>query len=519
MKLLLPLFGVTLLLQVATFAQLPVSSVIPDFSATDLNGQNHHLYSILNADKIAVVVFVSAQNSESWDYHTADNCLSQLQSVHGPGGDNRLRVLQIESDPLTNLACLTGQPGCVSNVSFGDWRANINYPLINDLNGSIAALFPDVTFPCVYVIGPNRRGYKVGTLSAVALWEFAQRCPIAAGANNPALYDFDTGTSNYQRELCSNQNIKPSVKLTNVGAAELTNVRVNLRRNDSVLQTIEWSGSLLTYEDTTLIFDDFDLGTEGTVAVEIDPQTAIGDANLANNAHEVVFQTARQTAEQIVRVWVRTDDYGAETYWQITDQAGNLISSAGNSAVGTYGHSNVLAAINPSPNAFPSNHTAKKNVLLPSTGCYDFTLMDAFGDGICCVQGMGWYKILSENYTNNNDTLVSGGEFRGIVTRSIVIGIVGADAPHDLAAYRLLVAPNPVHDWLHLQLSAPPNTVLRRAFVSDALGRQVLDFDPTVLAYEGQWSHSVAGWPTGYYRICLETEAGVLAQHFVILGQ
>ncbi|MCB0620094.1 MAG: hypothetical protein KDC41_15570, partial [Saprospiraceae bacterium] len=40
-------------------------------------------------------------------------------------------------------------------------------------------------------------------------------------------------------------------------------------------------------------------------------------------------------------------------------------------------------------------------------GCYDFTIYDSFGDGICCAYGQGSY-ILQDASGN---TLASGGNF------------------------------------------------------------------------------------------------------------
>ena len=69
-------------------------------------------------------------------------------------------------------------------------------------------------------------------------------------------------------------------------------------------------------------------------------------------------------------VAVQTDNYGGETSWQILEG------------------DDVVAVSPPYQNNTFQNHM----VFLPS-GDYEFVMMDAFGDGICCQFGEGWYGI------------------------------------------------------------------------------------------------------------------------------
>jgi len=70
-------------------------------------------------------------------------------------------------------------------------------------------------------------------------------------------------------------------------------------------------------------------------------------------------------------VQVQTDEYAGETSWEILNE-----------------ESEVVAVSPPYQNNTLQNHM----VFLPS-GDYDFVMMDAFGDGICCGFGEGWYRI------------------------------------------------------------------------------------------------------------------------------
>ena len=70
-------------------------------------------------------------------------------------------------------------------------------------------------------------------------------------------------------------------------------------------------------------------------------------------------------------VQVQTDQYAGETSWEILNE-----------------DSEVVAVSPPYQNNTLQNHM----VFLPS-GDYEFVMMDAFGDGICCGFGEGWYRI------------------------------------------------------------------------------------------------------------------------------
>ena len=69
-------------------------------------------------------------------------------------------------------------------------------------------------------------------------------------------------------------------------------------------------------------------------------------------------------------VQIQTDQYAGESSWQILND------------------SNVVAVSPPLQNSTLQNHM----VFLPA-GDYEFVMMDAFGDGICCGFGEGWYRI------------------------------------------------------------------------------------------------------------------------------
>ncbi len=88
-----------------------------------------------------------------------------------------------------------------------------------------------------------------------------------------------------------------------------------------------------------------------------------------------------------VVVEIDTDNYPAETSWDLVDATGT-----------------VIAGINPADLSSANTlHTWQLEIPL---GTYTFTIYDSYGDGICCAHGDGYYNL----YLNGN-VITSGGEF------------------------------------------------------------------------------------------------------------
>lgn len=102
--------------------------------------------------------------------------------------------------------------------------------------------------------------------------------------------------------------------------------------------------------------------------------------------------------DNVVNVSITLDNYPEETSWSITNGSGATVASGG-----TYGNQ-------------ADGSTVSIDACLPD-GCYDFTINDTYGDGICCAYGSGSYTVSS-----GGSTLASGGSFGGSETTNICVG-------------------------------------------------------------------------------------------------
>ena len=104
-----------------------------------------------------------------------------------------------------------------------------------------------------------------------------------------------------------------------------------------------------------------------------------------------------------VTLTLTTDNFGYETYWEITDCNSTVYASGGNPAIPPGG---TQTSTGTSSGALSSNTTYIENICL-ADACYCFNIYDDYGDGICCTNGNGSYQLVDQF----GNVLASGGSF------------------------------------------------------------------------------------------------------------
>ncbi|MBC6996015.1 S8 family serine peptidase [Neolewinella lacunae] len=104
-----------------------------------------------------------------------------------------------------------------------------------------------------------------------------------------------------------------------------------------------------------------------------------------------------------VTLTITLDNYPEETSWRIANDAGQIVASGG-----TYGSS-------------PDGSTINETICL-ADDCYTFTILDSYGDGICCSYGNGSYTL-----RRGTTVLASGGSFGSSQATDFCIGGPGPD--------------------------------------------------------------------------------------------
>lgn len=481
-------------------AQLQPGAVAPDFQVQDIEGQSWHLYDLLDQGKIVVLEMGTTWCQPCWAYHNS-GAIQELYAAHGPEGDDKLQVFFVECDPFNNSDCLFGQPGC-NGFSPGNWVDGTSYPYLDA--STIADSLQIAFFPTVYIICPNKKAWHTGQLDAEALWEIASGCPVASGANNAGIFNYDAGTG--LREVCEQLHVQPSFSLINLGSSALSSATVTLQWNNGQEQTKQWYGDLPLYGEALITFDSLLLDGAGMLKTTLtEVNGSPGDDDFSNNVYNDPFTEAAVFGSQQIILKIRTDDYGAETYWELRDEQGNTLFHGGNGNVGPQGggtYGNTL----PGPGSYGSNMLITKTLTLPGDGCYSLLFVDAYGDGICCDYGNGYYKL----YNGNNPALpvMTGGEFGASDERGFEVKTTTAVSGPILSDSNIRLYPNPAGDWLGIENPAAASPVVA-AVIHNTLGQPVLRLPAPSATDKGQqWNIQVADWPSGAYFLLLQMENG-----------
>lgn len=182
---------ISLLFTNQLFAQLPDGSISPDFTLTDLNGNSHNLYSLLDSNYTVIINFDATWNPPGWNFHQT-NTLEDVWQNHGPNGDNTARVFLIDVDNTTTNTDLLG----IGPTTLGDWTSGQNYPIINaSLDYTFQGLNPYNIFaiPTIIKICPDKTIEAIGQISASDMSaEIAECSPISdMGCTDPNACNFN----------------------------------------------------------------------------------------------------------------------------------------------------------------------------------------------------------------------------------------------------------------------------------------------------------------------------------------
>lgn len=160
------------------FALLPDGATAPNWTLTDMNGNSHTLYEVLEDGKSAVIDFSTTWCGPCWNYHQTGT-LETVYENFGPDGTDQVRVYFIESDDATNDACMFGQSGCSGN-SQGNWMAGTNFPMFNPADETVPSSYQANSYPTLIAVCPNKKLYEVGQAS-VSTWEswLTETCALA----------------------------------------------------------------------------------------------------------------------------------------------------------------------------------------------------------------------------------------------------------------------------------------------------------------------------------------------------
>lgn len=278
--------------------------------------------------------------------------------------------------------------------------------------------------------------------------------------------------------------LAPVVTLRNFGSNNLTAVTIlyTVGQGNNVYQ---WNGNLAPNAQTSVTLPGINVGA-GTYTLTVqttDPNSST-DANANNDAKTT--SVTMLGLNGAITFFLRTDEFGSETSWQIVNSANQAVAGAGpytdnNAQLFTY------------------------NLCLPA-GCYQLRVFDSFGDGLSGDQ-TGLYQLtnagVSVVYANMPQANFGASEVHDFCLTGVGI------ADEDAAVFTLF--PNPAKGIVNLQLAdAYANS---NVMVTDNTGRLITDINTD---NQTNVLIDVSTFAKGMYYVTFNTGTGKYVKKLVV---
>ena len=460
-------------ISLGAFAQLPNGSIAPDFTATDINGVEHNLYTLLDSGYSVILDFSATWCPPCWSYHQAGT-LETVHETYGLDGSNEVRVFYLEADDSTTDADLNG----TGTNTAGDWVTGTEYPIIDDAEYIFDA-YGCTYYPTIYTVCPNRILTESGQVDVNAHANIFQEatCQPASENNDPSLI-------NYTGDLlsCGGTPVTLSVSLMNNGLEPLTACTITAYDGATAVGSVDWTGSLETYDFEDVVVTTTSVTTDTNFNIEV----TSADENGANNEVVAAVITAVESTNN-VRLNLLTDAYPGETTWALLDEGFNVIEQGG-------------------PYSTPGEEIIVNMQL--DLGCYTFVIEDAFGDGLHA----SWYNGSGPDGSFSLDamdgsavtsTLLSStapDEFAILVMPFEVTSVSDVEEEVTLAS-TVTMFPNPTQGLSNIQFTT--GVAAKTSFeVTNLLGERVImeDFG-TLSAGTHRMELNLEGFDAGLYLV------------------
>jgi len=317
--------------------------------------------------------------------------------VHHPSGDIQKVCVDLQGATRTTTG-FNGEPNA-EMWRIADWDLGVTEPgssgsPLFDQDGLIIGKLSGGSAACA---GTNDNGgfdiygrfgvswdFSAASNAQLEFWlDPAGTNPITLG-QFPPLQTFDNDAAisvlNIPTNLCEDT-ITPTIRITNAGNLQLTSATIMYQLDSGAVSSMNWTGSLANGE-----FDDIPLSAIGVTGegahsftVSVSNPNGTMDESPSNDSNTKNFTIPPGFEITTVRVIITPDRYGGETTWTLADSNGIVIGNGG-----PYTTTGV--------NGTQPDEIQDVNITTLNE-CYTFTLLDSYGDGICCSYGAGTYRL------------------------------------------------------------------------------------------------------------------------------
>ncbi|MGV3638113.1 MAG: T9SS type A sorting domain-containing protein [Flavobacteriales bacterium] len=293
-----------------------------------------------------------------------------------------------------------------------------------------------------------------------------------------------TSITNIPELLCDVDSIAPRITLKNNGLDDLTSAVIEYSINGGPVYTQAWSGSLVTGQTANVALAAIPAvsGANALVIASTLPNNTV-DQVPENDAWIYDFTASFPAAA--INLILTLDAYGSDVTWDLATEAGTTLYSGGPYEDDEEGELDSVA-------------------FCLTNGCYTFTILDEFGNGLCCDDGEGNYVIRDVFGAVYGE---SDGQY---TTENISEFCLEAVSVPEITPMAFAIHPNPNDGAFSVVIEQ--GIQQGRLRVLDALGRSVHESST-----HGATIHRVdLRVPAGAYFVVVEGATGSRTQRMII---
>jgi len=433
----LSLILASLMASLPTYGQLADGSIGPDFTLTDIEGNEHNLYEVLAEGKTVIVDFFATWCGPCWSFHQT-HVLADMFDKYGPDGTDELFVYAIESDSRTNLDCLYGQAGC-NDTSIGDWVAGVPYPIIDDRQ--TFSDYQNNFYPTIMMIFPDRTVEQIpfGERTEQAILDRIASGPQLTSGINPTFLELEVPV----RSVCRTVDAAPKYVINNRGEETITSADISVSTNGTNIFEEQWTGEVASWGIVKELEFDFAINENTVLEMRMDNINGDPSKSLVHTS-EVFTDVSNQIIVSI------TTDANAVAH----KNRFNMINAFGQ---------NIANEDLDIP-----NHEYTFNLTLSELNCYVLTLYDEGNDGIDGLveikddQG----RLIYNNADFGNSKQIIFNASQNTSTNDILAGVAIGLAPNPASELLNVTVELETSKALNMSVSAIDGSVLMKNHLS-----------------------------------------------------
>lgn len=290
-------------------------------------------------------------------------------------------------------------------------------------------------------------------------------------------------------------NAAPTILFGNKGGNDLTSFSYTSGVNGAGSPT-PWAGNLAPSEKKAMkpTVGSFTFQTSNTLNVILSNPNGNSDEDNSDNTLSVNFNgSSRAFDAQIIRVDASVDNYGAtESSWKMYDGNGSLVTTSGK---------------------LSKNATTSKTIILDdnTSDCYQFELLDSYGDGWGSGKKLSIYKL-----NGGVETLLFSKSASDIGNRATVATeFSNALSANNIESKEVSLYPNPTNGSTTLELDITSNNNAK-VEVLNALGQVV--FTKTLNNVSGNQKININSevFENGLYLVNINVNGGVITKKLTV---